>query len=260
MKNTVNATIEPTPERMYTTYEHAQIIACAALRTMSNTEGNGVTTRLRKSINGSDAWLNRMYAIIDESITLYDDDMHAIGYRTEANQLIKQCPNEVYSDANDLVNVAALAICEAVPHAIHNEPYTLPEDARKAAYHAIRNYVYSQQHKPTTKTVFVDDLKRNDAGEIIDTEYIRVTKYYDVPDLESQETYTAMLEAIHEHISEYAYTILHKRMQGISVSEIAEKMGVSQPAISKQLTKVQGVVSMLYPDAIRLFADKRGKK
>jgi DNA-binding CsgD family transcriptional regulator len=58
-------------------------------------------------------------------------------------------------------------------------------------------------------------------------------------------------------LTERQKLILHYRRQGKSVSEIAEKLGVSQQAISKQLAKIQAVIAEALPETVRAYKGKR---
>ena len=51
--------------------------------------------------------------------------------------------------------------------------------------------------------------------------------------------------------------ILNKRLQGVSVSDIADIYGVSQQAISKALARIQKATADKYPEKIRQFKEKR---
>lgn len=218
-----------------TTYQHAQIIAKTALRTMCMASGNtGMAYKLRASINGRDRATMAAYQAVSNGIA--DIDLGMI------------------SDAWDLVQEAALAIIEHSSDDVdHNAPYAIDDNVRKAAYKAVHNYVYRQARRHALRNIYIEDMAHNDAGECVDANYIRVTRYFDVSDYEDWCIYQDMLDTLGGHLSDYQIIILHKRLQGLSITKIAEQMHVSVAAISRQLSKMRSVAAKLYPDAIRLI-------
>ena len=47
------------------------------------------------------------------------------------------------------------------------------------------------------------------------------------------------------------------RMQGLSTTAIADRLNVTQQAISKKLAKIQNIVTTEYPELIRYFKGQR---
>ena len=84
---------------------------------------------------------------------------------------------------------------------------------------------------------------------------IRVNKYYDIDNYEDYNTTTEMLQNI--TLGKRDRDILNKRLQGVSVSDIADIYGVSQQAISKALARIQKATADKYPEKIRQFKEKR---
>lgn len=84
---------------------------------------------------------------------------------------------------------------------------------------------------------------------------IRVNKYYDIDNYEDYNTTTEMLQNI--TLGKRDRDILNKRLQGVSVSDIADIYGVSHQAISKALARIQKATADKYPEKIRQFKEKR---
>lgn len=130
---------------------------------------------------------------------------------------------------------------------------------------AVRQYIY--KHGQTDfKTKYIEDLRQtNDDGETeTETEildritYLKVNRYYDIENMRDYIVTDNMLSKL--SLTPRQYAILHYRMQGFSVVEIADKLKVSHQAISKQLTKIQNEVSQKFPETVRGFKEKRMKK
>ena len=130
---------------------------------------------------------------------------------------------------------------------------------------AVRQYIY--KHGQTDfKTCYIEDLRKtNEDGEtettseIIDrVSYIKVNRYYDIDNMRDYIVTDNMLAKL--NLTPRQETILHYRMQGFSIVEIADKLKVSHQAISKQLGKIQDEVSEKFPETVRGFKEKRMKK
>lgn len=130
---------------------------------------------------------------------------------------------------------------------------------------AVRQHIY--KHGQTDfKTCYIEDLRQtNDDGEteteteILDRiSYLKVNRYYDIENMRDYIVTDNMLTKL--NLTPRQETILHYRMQGFSVVEIADKLKVSHQAISKQLTKIQDEVSEKFPNTVRGFKEKRMKK
>lgn len=227
----------------HTTTEHATIIARTALRTCAAKAGRAEKIdNMRAALGGRDAATMRMYG------RTMDD--------TDAYDALRVQP---LTDAADLVQVAALAIIETCAPCIAaaiaaDEPYILPDAVRKAAYKAVHKAIYAAAVRPALRDTYIEDMAHTDDGmEVSDPEYIKVTRYYDVHNWADYAVTMDMLEQIRPLLRERAALILNYRMQGISVTAIAAKMGVSQQAISAQLKRIQDKAITLWPDETRAF-------
>ena len=227
----------------HTTTEHATIIARTALRTCAAKAGRSEKIdAMRAALAGRDAATIRTYE------RTYDD---AAAYDTGYVQPL--------TDAADLVQVAALAIIESGAPCIAaaiaaDEPYILPDTVRKAAYKAVHKAIYAAAVRPALRDTYIEDMAHTDDGiEVSDPEYIKVTRYYDVHDWADYAVTMDMLEQIRPLLRERAALILNYRMQGISVTAIAAKMGVTQQAVSAQLKRIQDKAITLWPDETRAF-------
>lgn len=128
---------------------------------------------------------------------------------------------------------------------------------------AVREYIY--RHGQTNyKRMYVDrqtdkDGNKETEAEALDRQFYLVGRYYDIEnerDFVIQEKMVGLLEGL----TERQKLILHYRRQGKSTIQIAEKLGVSQQAISKQLAKIQAVITEALPETVRGFKEKRTAK
>lgn len=227
----------------HTTSEHAAIIAKTALRTCAMKAGRSEKIDImRSALSGRDAATIRTYERAYDDIAAYDT-----GYV------------QPLTDAADLIQVAALAIIEADAPCIAaaiaaDKPYILPDAVRKAAYKAVHKAIYAAAVRPALRDTYIEDMEHTDDGmEISDPEYIKVTRYYDVHDWADYAVTMDMLGQIRPLLRERAALILNYRMQGISVTAIAAKMGVTQQAVSAQLKRIQDKAITLWPDETRAF-------
>ena len=227
----------------HTTTEHAIIIARTALRTCATKAGRSEKIDImRAALAGRDAATIRTYERAYDDVAAYDT-----GYV------------QPLTDAADLVQVAALAIIEADAPCIAaaiaaDEPYILPDAVRKAAYKAVHKAIYAAAVRPALRDTYIEDMEHTDDGmEISDPEYIKVKRYYDVHDWADYAVTMDMLGQIRPLLRERAALILNYRMQGLSVTAIAAKMGVTQQAVSAQLKRIQDKAITLWPDETRAF-------
>lgn len=227
----------------HTTMEHATIIARTALRTCAIKAGRAEKIDImRSALAGRDAATMRTYERAYDDVAAYDE-----GYI------------QPLTDAADLMQVAALAIIECAAPCIAaaitaDEPYILPDAVRKAAYKAVHKAIYAAAVRPALRDTYIEDMEHTDDGmEISDPEYIKVTRYYDVHNWTDYAVTMDMLEQIRPLLRERAALILNYRMQGISVTAIAAKMGVTQQAVSAQLKRIQDKAITLWPDETRAF-------
>lgn len=227
----------------HTTTEHAIIIAKTALRTCAVKAGRSEKIDImRAALAGRDAATMRTYERTYDDVAAYDE-----GYI------------QPLTDAADLVQVAALAIIEADAPCIAtaiaaDKPYILPDTIRKAAYKAVHKAIYAAAVRPALRDTYIEDMEHTDDGmEVSDPEYIKVTRYYDVHDWEDYAVTMDMLEQIKPLLKDKQKAVLHYRLQGMSVTAIAERLGVTQQAISDTLKRIRIKAIMLWPDETRAF-------
>ena len=227
----------------HTTTEHATIIAKTALRTCAIKAGRSEKIdNMRSALAGRDAATIRTYERAYDDVAAYDE-----GYI------------QPLTDAADLMQIAALAIIEADAPCIataiaDDKPYILPDAVRKAAYKAVHKAIYAAAVRPALRDTYIEDMAHTDDGmEVSDPEYIKVTRYYDVHDWADYAVTMDMLGQIRPLLRERAAFILNYRMQGLSVTAIAERLGVMPSAVSHTLKRIQDKAAMLWPDETRAF-------
>ena len=227
----------------HTTMEHAIIIARTALRTCAIKAGRAEKIDImRTALAGRDAATIRTYERAYDDVAAYDE-----GYI------------QPLTDAADLVQVAALAIIEADAPCIAaaitaDEPYILPDAVRKAAYKAVHKAIYAAAVRPALRDTYIEDMEHTDDGmEVSDPEYIKVTRYYDIHDWADYAVTMDMLGQIRPLLRERAALILNYRMQGLSVTAIADRLGVVPSAVSHILKRIQDKAITLWPDETRAF-------
>lgn len=195
---------------------------------------------MRAALAGRDAAVMRMYGRAMDDVDAYD--------------ALRVQP---LTDAADLVQVAALAIIEADAPCISaaiaaDKPYILPDAVRKAAYKAVHKAIYAAAVRPALRDIYIEDMAHTDDGaEIVDPEYIKVTRYYDVHDWADYMITTDMLEQIKPLLKDKQKAVLHYRLQGMSVTAIAERLGVTQQAVSDTLKRIRIKAITLWPDETR---------
>ena len=227
----------------HTTTEHATIIVRTALRTCAAKAGRSEKIdNMRAALAGRDAATMRTYERAYDDIAAYDN-----GYI------------QPLTDAADLVQVAALAIIECAAPCIAtaiaaDKPYILPDAVRKAAYKAVHKAIYAAAVRPALRDIYIEDMAHTDDGmEVSDPEYIKVTRYYDIHDWADYMITTDMLEQIRPLLKDKQKTVLHYRLQGMSVTTIAERLGVTQQAVSDTLKRIRIKATTLWPDETRAF-------
>ena len=227
----------------HTTIEHATIIVRTALRTCAMKAGRAEKIDImRAALSGRDAATMRTYERAYDDMAAYDE-----GYI------------QPLTDAADLVQAAALAIIECSAPCIAtaiaaDEPYILPDAVRKAAYKAVHKAIYAAAVRPALRDIYIEDMAHTDDGmEISDPEYIKVTRYYDIHDWADYAVTMDMLDQIKPTISKRANIVLNYRMQGLSVTAIAERLGVVPSAVSHMLKRIQDQAITLWPEETRAF-------
>lgn len=227
----------------HTTTEHAAIIAKTALRTCAIKAGRSEKIdNMRAALAGRDAATMRTYERAYDDMAAYDT-----GYV------------QPLTDAADLVQVAALAIIECAAPCIAaaiaaDKPYILPDVVRKAAYKAVHKAIYAAAVRPALRDTYIEDMAHTDDGmEVSDPEYIKVTRYYDVHNWTDYVVTMDMLEQIKPLLKDKQKAVLHYRLQGMNVTAIAERMGVTQQAVSDTLKRIRIKATTLWPDETRAF-------
>lgn len=227
----------------HTTTEHATIIVRTALRTCAAKAGRSEKIdNMRAALAGRDAATMRTYERAYDDMAAYDE-----GYI------------QPLTDAADLVQVAALAIIECAAPCIAaaiaaDEPYILPDAVRKAAYKAVHKAIYAAAVRPALRDTYIEDMAHTDDGmEVSDPEYIKVTRYYDVHDWADYAVTMDMLDQIRPLLKDKQKAVLHYRLQGMNVTAIAERMGVTQQAVSDTLKRIRIKATTLWPDETRAF-------
>ena len=227
----------------HTTTEHATIIVRTALRTCAMKAGRAEKIdNMRAALAGRDAATMRTYERAYDDIAAYDE-----GYV------------QPLTDAADLVQVAALAIIECAAPCIAaaiagDKPYILPDAVRKAAYKAVHKAIYAAAVRPALRDIYIEDMAHTDDGmEVSDPEYIKVTRYYDVHDWADYMITADMLKQIKPLLKDKQKAVLHYRLQGMSVTTIAERLGVTQQAVSDTLKRIRIKATTLWPDETRAF-------
>lgn len=227
----------------HTTTEHATIIVRTALRTCAAKAGRSEKIdNMRAALAGRDAATMRTYERAYDDMAAYDN-----GYI------------QPLTDAADLVQVAALAIIECAAPCIAmaiaaDKPYILPDAVRKAAYKAVHKAIYAAAVRPALRDIYIEDMAHTDDGmEVSDPEYIKVTRYYDVHNWADYMITADMLEQIKPLLKDKQKAVLHYRLQGMSVTAIAERLGVTQQAVSDTLKRIRIKATTLWPDETRAF-------
>lgn len=125
----------------------------------------------------------------------------------------------------------------------------------------VRQEIYKHSDNNKSNYLYINDFSQVDEDgnieQFADTcdRLIRVNKYYDIDNYEDYNTITEMLQNI--TLGKRDRDILNKRLQGVSVSDIANIYGVSHQAISKALTRIQKATEDKYTEKIRQFKKKR---
>ena len=136
--------------------------------------------------------------------------------------------------------------------------------AQGTGYHT-RNYIYKWGQSNYKKTYIEDYSKEDKDGNDLNcydvlSNMVEVTRLYDISNYEEMEEYHSTYDIISSHCTARQKLIFHYRMQGYSVSEIANKLGVKPSTISEHLLKVQEIVKKEMPEKVRHFKEGREKK
>jgi len=238
--------------------------------TNTNNTANTITAQdvERAARQATLATLKRIYAASGEKRIL---DLY-FGLVGDFNTFDNGKPDTI-SDGYDLFAVAYSFLWEQYANgASFDDPITITLKSGKVktltvfqgACRAVRSEVYKHSDANKSNFLYINDFSATDDvgntetfGETCDR-LIRVNKYYDLPTYEDYTTTTEMLTAL--NLTGRDRDIINKRLQGISVSKIAEKYGVSQQAISKALARIQATATEKFPEKVRRFKLKRAHK
>lgn len=210
-------------------YSNACKVAYCAVRICRNKAGESPV--LRQLVNGFIADSAEMRKLS----VLYNADSNEQGTDIPFDGTLS-----TLSDSADLVNAAALAMIETDGEQATTDNYQPTEQAIKAAYKAVYHAIYASRNKKgSIKSVYVEDLQHNDSGEIVDSAYVRVTKYYDIDSIADYQYTMNMLGAISDRLTTRQAEILHYRMQGLGVQAIADKLGVDKSTITHTMDRIR---------------------
>lgn len=127
----------------------------------------------------------------------------------------------------------------------------------------VREHIY-KHGQIDYKRLYVDNYKQIDVwgeeeteSQVFDRLYLRVGKYYDMSAFEDVDSYNSFINSIAGKLTDRQKTVLHYRLQGLSVSAIADRLKVSQPAISKSLLLIQKTIKADFPEMVTGFKEKR---
>lgn len=125
----------------------------------------------------------------------------------------------------------------------------------------VRQEIYRHSDNNKSNYLYIYDFSQVDENgnveQFTDTcdRLIRVNKYYDINNYEDYDITMEMLQNI--TLGKRDRDILNKRLQGVSVSDIANIYGISHQAVSKTLSRIQKATADKYPEKIRQFKEKR---
>ena len=215
--------------------------------------------------------LKKIYtASAHEQILQYIRDLQA-DFILADNMVNIEKINQNFSDAYDIYLIAYEFLHEKIGVLKLNPNSTITKTQKNGtekirtvyqwACVEVRRYIYNNKGiEANGKYIYIEDLKNSpddSADSALDREYIRIGKYHDIHNYHEYTTTADILDTL--ELSAQHQKLINLRLQGKSTTEIAEKFGVSQQAISKQLAKIQDKIKDIFPDMIRGFKDKRIK-
>jgi predicted DNA-binding protein YlxM (UPF0122 family) len=172
-----------------------------------------------------------------------------------------------FSDAYDLFHVAFLYLwekaiqgktidaVELITLKTPNKdgtPRTKEKSVFQLACQAVRREIYANKSlEMSKKFVYIEDYTTPE----LEAELLKVYKLEHLTDFETYTTVSEMLSAL--DLSKSQLDIIKMRLKGFSETEIANKLGVSQQAISKRLHKIQEAIILEFPEMVRLFKQGR---
>lgn len=210
---------------------HASKVAYCAVRTCRNKAGENPVLRQLAYGFAFDAREKRKLSV------LYNADSNEQGTDIPFDGTLS-----TLSDSAELVNTAALAMMDTDGEQATADDYQPTDDAIKAAYAAVYHAIYESRNKRgSIKSVYVDDLQQNDDGEIVDTDYVRVTKYYDIDNIVDYRYTMGIFEGVSDRLTTRQAEILHLRMQGLSYETIAERLNIRLQTVAEHMERIQQV-------------------
>ena len=125
----------------------------------------------------------------------------------------------------------------------------------------VRKEIYANKALDASgKYIYIEDMRQGTetAESVLDRQYIRTGLYEDVNHYADYIGINEMLSTL--DLTNYQMDIIHKRMQGMTMDAIGEKLGVSKVAIHKQLERIKGKAAGLFPEALRHYKVSKSKK
>lgn len=287
MTNTTNHT--QTALSDYSVDELALLATAGTLKRIHLASGNPRIAQLRNNLirdyraltNAANAQdLAYTLEVIDNPNSSDFGYLRSVPADADAVRIIDAHDGDTISDAYDLYLTAythlyeqivlnGLTVDTLVPCPTRKDP-DKTRTVFQMACRAVRREIYEHTSiDPADRSVWLSD-------EIIEGAYIRLGRYYDIGgychsdgvnssfnglytgDAETARVVKGMLDEISERLTPRQRTVLHKRMQGKSVVEIAAELRVIPSAVSHILERIQAVATELWPDLVRYFKDKRG--
>lgn len=123
----------------------------------------------------------------------------------------------------------------------------------------VRQEIYKHSDNNKSNYLYINDFSQVDEDgnieQFSDTcdRLIRVNKYYDIDNYEDYNTTTEMLQNI--TTTKRDRDILHKRLQGLSITEIADIYGIKKCTVSNILIRIQNKTKEQYPKLVKLFKE-----
>jgi predicted DNA-binding protein YlxM (UPF0122 family) len=136
--------------------------------------------------------------------------------------------------------------------------------AQAVGYH-IRHYIYNWGQSDFKKT-YIEDYSTDDGeGNELNcydvlSGLVEVTRLYDICDYEEWEVYKAMFSVVCEKCTARQKLIVHYRLQGYSVTDVAKKLNVRPCTISDHLKKIQAMVLKEFPEKLNNISEDKWKR
>lgn len=131
--------------------------------------------------------------------------------------------------------------------------------------YAVRHYIY-KHGQVDFKTCYIEDFSGEDTEgnelncyDALDG-LIKVNRQYDIDNYSDYITMMELVKELNDILTTGQKDVFHMRLKGMSVSDIAVKLGVSQQAVSKRRLAIQEVIKTLHPEMVRGFKEKRERK